>query len=141
MNKSKVPAPASAEMRVNGDELVKPELRASLTLLLFGRSLSSSASRSLARPLAMTPVTTAPISPTPPSTKPNNFAGQGALSVVGVFFTPRGYFNFTGGGAYAAASAQFWADQLNVNGGASLGLRPDSKFAVEAPLGSVALIR
>jgi hypothetical protein len=72
---------------------------------------------------------------------PNNFAGQGALNVIGVFFTPRGYFNFTGGGAYAAAAAQFWADKLNVNGGASLGLIPDTKFAVEAPLGQVNLIR
>jgi hypothetical protein len=76
-----------------------------------------------------------------PSTKPNNFAGQGALAVIGVFFTPRGYFNFTGGGSYTAAAAQFWADQLNVNGGANLGLVPESKFSVEAPLGAVNLIR
>jgi hypothetical protein len=47
--------------------------------------------------------------PTGKTPAPNNFAGQGSLNVVGVFFTPRGYFNFTGGGSYAAASAQFWA--------------------------------
>lgn len=76
-----------------------------------------------------------------PSTKANNFAGQGTLKVIGVFFTPRAYFNFTGGGSYTAAAAQFWADQLNVNGSASLGLVPEAKFAVEAPLGAVSLIR
>jgi len=79
-----------------------------------------------------------PIGKTP---QPNNFAGQGSLNVVGVFFTPRSYFNFTGGGAYAAASAQFWTDQLNVNGGAVLGLIPDAKFAIESPLGRTRLIR
>lgn len=79
-----------------------------------------------------------PIGKTP---APNNFAGQGSLNVVGVFFTPRGYFNFTGGGAYAAAAAQFWADKLNVNGGAVLGLIPDAKFAIESPQGRTGLIR
>ncbi len=76
-----------------------------------------------------------------PKTKPNNFAGQGALNVVGVFFTPRAYFNFTGGGTYTAAFAQFWADSLNVNGGAFLGLAPDARTAIESPTGPSSLIR
>ncbi len=76
-----------------------------------------------------------------PKTKPNNFAGQGNLNVVGVFFTPRAYFDFSGGGAYAAASAQFWADKLNLNGGARLGLSPDARFAFETPTSRLLLIR
>lgn len=73
--------------------------------------------------------------------KANNFAGQGSLNVVGVFFTPRAYFNFTGGGTYTAAAAQFWADILNVNGSAFLGLRPDARFAIATPTPIVRLIR
>jgi hypothetical protein len=76
-----------------------------------------------------------------PKTAPNNFAGQGSLNVVGVFFTPRAYFDFAGGGSYTAAAAQFWADKLDVNGGAVVGLVPDAKFAVESPLGRIGLIR
>ena len=76
-----------------------------------------------------------------PKTKPNTFNGQGALNVVGVFFTPRAYFNFTGGSSYTAASAQFWADMLNVDGGAFLGLMPDARTAIESPAGAVSLIR
>lgn len=75
------------------------------------------------------------------SPKANGFAGQGALDVVGVFFTPRAYFNFTGGGTYTGASAQFWADVLNVNGGANLGLRPDARFSIANPTSRVQLIR
>ena len=71
---------------------------------------------------------------------PSGFRNE-TTYVVGVFFTPRGYFNFTGGGSYTATAAQFWTDQMNVNGGASVGLIPDSKFAVEAPIGAVGLIR
>lgn len=76
-----------------------------------------------------------------PKTKPNNFAGQGSLNVVGVFFTPRAYFDFSGGGAYASASAQFWADKLNINGGAKLGLSPDARFSFRTPTSRLALIR
>lgn len=76
-----------------------------------------------------------------PKTKPNNFAGQGSMDVVGVFFTPTAYFNFTGGGSYTAAFAQFWADTLNVNGGAFLGLAPNVRTAIESPTGATALIR
>jgi hypothetical protein len=76
-----------------------------------------------------------------PSTKPNQFAGQGALNVVGVFFTPRAYFNFTGGGGYTGAAAQFWSDQLNVNGGANLGLSPFESFVIERNSPDIVLIR
>jgi hypothetical protein len=76
-----------------------------------------------------------------PKTKPDNFAGQGSLNVVGVFFTPKAYFNFTGGGSYRAAFAQFWSDSLNVNGGAFLGLAPDARTAIESPTGAIRLIR
>jgi hypothetical protein len=76
-----------------------------------------------------------------PKTKPNTFNGQGSLNVVGVYFTPSAYFNFTGGSTYTAASAQFWADILNVNGGAFLGLSPDARTSIESPAGAVTLIR
>ncbi len=76
-----------------------------------------------------------------PKTKPNNFSGQGTLSVVGVFFTPRAYFDFSGGGAYTAAAAQFWADIVNVNGGAFLGLRPDARLSLATPTSRVQLVR
>jgi hypothetical protein len=76
-----------------------------------------------------------------PKTKPDNFAGQGALSVVGVFFTPTAYFNLTGGGGYTGAAAQFWADQLNVNGGANLGLSPFESFSIQSFGPRIVLIR
>jgi hypothetical protein len=76
-----------------------------------------------------------------PKTKPNTFNGQGSLNVVGVFFTPTAYFNFTGGSSYTAAAAQFWADKLNVDGGAVLGLMPDARTAISSPAGAVSLIR
>jgi hypothetical protein len=76
-----------------------------------------------------------------PKTKPNTFNGQGSLNVVGVFFTPNAYFNFAGGSSYSAASAQFWADKLNVDGGAFLGLTPDARTAIESPAGAISLIR
>ena len=76
-----------------------------------------------------------------PSTDANVFRGQGSLNVVGVFFTPRAYFDFAGGSAYTAASAQFWADRLRVTGGAFLGLSPDARTAIESPAGAVSLIR
>lgn len=76
-----------------------------------------------------------------PFTKGNFFGGQGNLNVVGVFFTPRAFFNLTGGGTFKAAAAQFWADILDVNGGARLALSPYQKFGIpqDAPL--VTLIR
>jgi hypothetical protein len=64
--------------------------------------------------------------------KPQFFAGQGQLNVVGVFFTPLSYFNLTGGGGYTGSAAQFWADFLNVNGGANLGLSPYEAFSVDS---------
>jgi hypothetical protein len=76
-----------------------------------------------------------------PKTKSNTFNGQGNLNVVGVFFTPAAYFNFTGGSSYTAAAAQFWADIINVNGGAILGLIPDDRTAISSPAGAVTLIR
>lgn len=76
-----------------------------------------------------------------PKTAPNNFAGQGSINVVGVFFTPKAYFNFTGGGSYRAAFAQFWADSLNVNGSAFLGLAPDARVGIPKPTGAIRLIR
>jgi hypothetical protein len=76
-----------------------------------------------------------------PSTKPNQFAGQGALNVVGVFFTPRAYFNFTGGGGYTGAAAQFWSDKLNVNGSANLGLSPFEAFVIKRFGPDLVLIR
>jgi hypothetical protein len=76
-----------------------------------------------------------------PKTKPHNFAGQGALNVVGIFFTPTSYFNLTGGGGYTGAAAQFWADQLNVNGGANLGLSPFEAFSLGGFGPRIVLIR
>jgi hypothetical protein len=75
------------------------------------------------------------------SSAPNVFAGQGALSVVGVFFTPRAAFKFTGSSTYTATFAQFWARTLFVTGQAFLGLSPDQRTAIESPLGAVDLIR
>jgi hypothetical protein len=77
----------------------------------------------------------------PKNPNPNTFNGQGALNVVGVFFTPTAYFNFTGGGDYTASFAQFWADKLNVDGGARLILSPDVKTAITTPSGAINLIR
>jgi hypothetical protein len=76
-----------------------------------------------------------------PSTKAHMFAGQGNLNVVGVFFTPLAYFNFTGGGGYAGSAAQFWSDKLNVNGGANLGLSPYKSFSLPISGPDVSLIR
>jgi hypothetical protein len=76
-----------------------------------------------------------------PKTGPNIFAGQGSLNVVGVFFTPKASFRFTGGSAYRASFAQFWSDRLEVFGGAFLGLAPDQRTAIETPTGAVNLIR
>ena len=73
--------------------------------------------------------------------KAESFAGQGALNVVGIFFTPRAYFNLTGGGAYTGSAAQFWADQLNVNGGANLGLAPFESFSLPNFGPDIGLIR
>ncbi|MDP9181591.1 MAG: Tad domain-containing protein [Actinomycetota bacterium] len=73
--------------------------------------------------------------------KPNFFGGQGNLSVVGIFFTPRAYFNFTGGGGYSGSAAQFWTDQLNVNGGANLGLSPYESFSLPNFGPDIGLIR
>ncbi len=72
---------------------------------------------------------------------PNFFGGQGKLAMVGVFFSPRAYTNLTGGAGYRAASAQFWADQLNINGGAFLGLSPDARTSIEIDTSRVSLIR
>lgn len=76
-----------------------------------------------------------------PSTKAHQFAGQGNLNVVGIFFTPRAYFNFTGGGGYTGSAAQFWTDQLNVNGGANLGLSPFESFSLPNFGPDIGLIR
>jgi hypothetical protein len=73
--------------------------------------------------------------------KPNFFGGQGNLNVVGIFFTPRAYFNFTGGGSYSGSAAQFWTDQLNVNGGANLGLSPYESFSLPNFGPDIGLIR
>lgn len=74
-------------------------------------------------------------------TKANDFAGQGSLSVVGVFFIPQSYFDVSGGSAYTAAAAQFWADKIRVNGTAFLGLRPDVRTSIPIPTSAVSLIR
>jgi hypothetical protein len=76
-----------------------------------------------------------------PVTKAHVFAGQGNLNVVGIFFTPRAYFNFTGGGGYTGSAAQFWSDKLNVNGGANLGLSPYESFSLPSFGPDIGLIR
>jgi hypothetical protein len=76
-----------------------------------------------------------------PSNKPDNFGGQGQLSLVGVFFTPRAFLNLTGGSGYSAASAQFWARYLDINGIGTLALSPDTRSSIATPTGRVALIR
>lgn len=75
------------------------------------------------------------------TTSPNVFAGQASLNVVGVFFTPRSAFKFTGGGSYGAAAAQFWSAYLAVAGGAQLGISPYEKFSVPSNGPNVVLIR
>jgi hypothetical protein len=76
-----------------------------------------------------------------PSTQGHSFAGQGNLNVVGIFFTPRAYFNLTGGGGYTGSAAQFWTDKLNVNGGANLGLSPFESFSIPSFGPDILLIR
>ena len=76
-----------------------------------------------------------------PQTKPDDFNGQGQLSLVGVFFAPRAYLNLAGGSGYSAASAQFWADRININGTGTLVLAPDTRTSVNTPVGGVGLIR
>jgi hypothetical protein len=76
-----------------------------------------------------------------PSSQGHQFAGQGNLNVVGIFFTPRAYFNLTGGGGYTGSAAQFWSDKLNVNGGANLGLSPFESFSLPNFGPDIALIR
>lgn len=75
------------------------------------------------------------------SSSPDTFAGQGALTLVGVFFTPRAFLNLTGGSGYTASSAQFWARYLDLNGTGTLVLSPDTRTAISTPTGAVALIR
>lgn len=79
--------------------------------------------------------------PSSPAVQSNSFQGQGSLNVVGVFFTPKAYFNFTGGSCYTAAAAQFWARQVNVNGSSCLLLSPDDALAGKTPETGVSLIR
>jgi len=78
-----------------------------------------------------------------PSTGPSKDTFQGGSSntfVVGVFFTPTSYFNLAGSSSLPLIS-QFWADILDVNGGAALPLTPTDTAAVPTPIGSVSLIR
>jgi hypothetical protein len=63
------------------------------------------------------------------------------LNLVGVLFTPRGYFNITGGGTYKGSAAQFWTDQLGVDGSANLGLSPYEGFALPSFGPDISLIR
>ena len=76
-----------------------------------------------------------------PTNKPNFLGGQGTVNYAGVLFTPQAAFTFTGGSGGTAAAAQFWANILNVNGGGSLVLQPDERFAFTSPTSSFALIR
>jgi hypothetical protein len=71
----------------------------------------------------------------------NKFVSQGTLNLVGVFFTPRGSFNFAGGNCLAAQSTQFWADDLTVAGSACVTLKPDAEFSEQSPAGQSLLIR
>lgn len=78
-----------------------------------------------------------------PSTGPNKDTFQGGASslfVVGVFFTPTAYFNLAGNSSLPIIS-QFWADILDVNGGARLPLTPSESAAVPIEIGNVGLIR
>jgi hypothetical protein len=71
----------------------------------------------------------------------NKFVASGTLRLVGVFFTPRGSFNFAGTNCLAAQSTQFWADDLTVAGTACVTLKPDAEFSEESPTGQSVLIR
>jgi hypothetical protein len=66
--------------------------------------------------------------------------GASDTFVVGVFFTPTSYFNLAGSTSLPLIS-QFWADILDVNGGASLPLTPTDTAAVPIDIGTVGLIR
>lgn len=67
--------------------------------------------------------------------------GQGALALVGVFFSPRADFVFTGQAAYTATNAQFWVDTLAVKGQGGLGLTPSPNLGIFRNSFSVSLIR
>jgi hypothetical protein len=67
--------------------------------------------------------------------------GQGAVYLLGVFFTPRSEFDFTGQGAYASGAAQVWADTLDVKGLGQVVLEPDPTNAIARPASTARLIR
>lgn len=67
-------------------------------------------------------------------------AGSQCLYVVGVVFTPTSYFNLAGSASLPIVS-QFWADILDVNGGAALPLQPTDTVSVPLNIGTVGLIR
>jgi hypothetical protein len=74
------------------------------------------------------------------SSKDTFTGGTSNLSIVGVFFTPTSYVNLAGSSSLPIIS-QFWADILDVNGGAHLPLTPVEQAAVPIEIGNVALIR
>lgn len=67
--------------------------------------------------------------------------GQSGLSLVGVYFAPRGDFTFSGQGSFYATNAQYWVDTLGLSGDTTLALTPDPSLSFERPTFSVSLIR
>jgi hypothetical protein len=70
-----------------------------------------------------------------------NLGGQGSVYLLGVFFTPKSEFEFTGQAAYASGAAQVWADTLEVKGQGTLILEPDPTNAIAKPASTARLIR
>jgi hypothetical protein len=75
------------------------------------------------------------------ATTAQNLGGQGSVYLLGVFFTPKSEFEFTGQAAYASGAAQVWADTLEVKGQGTLILEPDPTNAIARPASTARLIR
>jgi hypothetical protein len=70
-----------------------------------------------------------------------NMGGQGSTRLLGVFFTPYSWFDFSGQANYASAAAQVWSDTLTMSGLGAVILQPDPNNAVKRPVASSTLIR
>lgn len=75
------------------------------------------------------------------SSADHGMSGGSALTIDGVFFTPRALFTYSGTGAQVQAKAQFITYRLKVTGSGELVMSPDPERAVEFPLSLQRLIR
>jgi Putative Flp pilus-assembly TadE/G-like len=75
------------------------------------------------------------------STAAHGMSGGSALTIDGIFFTPKAEFTYTGSGSQVQAKAQFITWRLKVTGSGRLVMAPDPDRAIEFPLSVQRLIR